>query len=198
MFLSPRDLAGTPELTLTLAAAQAVHKDIESGRTLAQTQRDLDFAKGSLRSVSGADYDQAAAAVASAQRDFDNYASKQDQGASAASGFDSATKPPVTTAIDTGSGSTLWNAWSGFANDISFGRSNGGGEYDAKGALNLRSTPGVGTEGKPISCALLPQPLAWMCENPKATAGIAAGVLGALFLGPTLIERARAFKKATR
>lgn len=49
-----------------------------------------------------------------------------------------------------------------------------------------------------FSCAALPGPLPWICENPGKTAGIAVGVLGVLYLGPTLLGRARAFGKAAR
>lgn len=197
-------LGASSELALALAAADRVHRDVESGRSLEQVQRDLNAAQGFLANVPDDEYAQASAAVQSAQRDYNSYASMQDRASAASSGFDAATSVPTGQAIDTGSGSSLWDTWAGSVNDATLGYAHGGGEYDAKGALGTRFVPVLGSEGRSAGdllkqgCASLPAPLGWACANPGKAVGVGVGVLAVLYLGPTLLGRSKAFWKAAR
>lgn len=47
-----------------------------------------------------------------------------------------------------------------------------------------------------FSCASLPGPLAWACENPKTTAGIAAGFLGLWIFGPPILAKVMQTRRA--
>lgn len=106
-------------LALVQAAAQAVHMDVSSGRTVDQTQRDLQAAQGYLAQITpGTDaHARGQDAVDSAARDYQNLVEHQAGAQSASAGFKTATAIPITSSIDTGSGSVFYDAAGGTVAD---------------------------------------------------------------------------------
>lgn len=106
------------DLNLLLAATQAVHQDVASGRSLAQTDKDLAFAQSAMGNVADADLQQALDAIASAQSDRDNLAVHQGGAQSAAADFSSAASAPVGAGINVGGGDVLNDTVGGTFQDL--------------------------------------------------------------------------------